>query len=104
MNESRLSIRVDPKTKRRAENVFNTLGMSLSTGVNIYLTRVAAFQSIPFPLEVDNLLAIESRMKDAVRSKTAKMKADNTPVALYDDELKRPYLEYPDGRREYDID
>jgi len=32
------------------------------------------------------------------------MPGRGVPVALYDNLLKRPYLEYPDGQREYDID
>ena len=54
MSETRLSVRVDNTTKRNAEAVFNALGMNMSTGINIFLTRVAQSRSIPFALELNN--------------------------------------------------
>jgi len=32
------------------------------------------------------------------------IESSGSPVALYDDLQNRPFLEYPDGRRVYDID
>ena len=101
--ETRLSVRVDNTTKKQAEAVFNALGMNMSTGINIFLAQVARLRAIPFALELSGD-PIEYCMQEAVNAKVSALKSSGSPVALYDDLQKRPFLEYPDGRRVYDID
>ena len=103
MSETRLSVRVDNAIKKQAEAVFTALGMNMSTGINIYLAQVARSRSIPFALELSGD-SIEHRMREAVNAKVSAIKSSGSPVALYDDLQKRPFLEYPDGRRVYDLD
>ena len=103
MTETRLSVRVDNATKKQAEAVFAALGMNMSTGINIFLAQVARSRAIPFALEL-NCDPIEHRMREAVNAKVSALKSSGSPVALYDDLQNRPFLEYPDGRRVYDID
>ena len=101
--ETRLNVRVDSTTKKQAEAVFTALGMNMSTGINVYLAQVARSRSIPFALELGED-PIDSRMREAVKEKVSAVKLSGSPVALYDDVQKRPFLEYPDGRRVYDLD
>jgi len=103
MTETRLNVRVDNTIKKQAEAVFAALGMNMSTGINIYLSQVARSRAIPFTLELSGD-PIERRMREAVEAKVSVAKSSGSPVALYDDLQNRPFLEYPDGRREYDID
>ena len=113
MPEARLSVRVDEDIKRRAENVFNELGLTMSAGINLYLNQVVLQQSIPFlltqiPQEKKSDFELRKEIEElkaqlVVENKTRGMLERGVPVALYDDLLKRPYLEYPDGRRVYDI-
>ncbi|MDR3120821.1 MAG: type II toxin-antitoxin system RelB/DinJ family antitoxin [Clostridiales bacterium] len=103
MTETRLSIRVDDTTKRNAEAVFNALGMNLSMGINIFLTRVAHSRSIPFALELDNDPQ-DVLMCGVVKSKLNNVFENGAPIALFDDEQNRPYLEYTDGRKVYELD
>ena len=103
MPETRLNVRVDNATKKQAEAVFNALGMNMSTGINIFLSQVARSRSIPFALELSGD-PVERRMQDAVNASVSTVKSSGSPVALYDDLQKRPFLEYPDGRRVYSID
>ncbi|MCL2760135.1 MAG: type II toxin-antitoxin system RelB/DinJ family antitoxin [Desulfuromonadales bacterium] len=103
MTEARLNVRVDNTTKKQAEAVFTALGMNMSTGINIFLAQVARSRAIPFVLEL-NGDPIERRMREAVNAKISAIKSSGLPVALYDDLQNRPFLEYPDGRRIYDID
>ena len=103
MTETRLSVRVDNTTKRQAEAVFTALGMNMSTGINIFLAQVARSRAIPFALELSGD-TIERRMREAVNANVSIAKSSGLPVALYDDLQNRPFLEYPDGRRVYDID
>ena len=103
MTETRLSVRVDITTKKQAEAVFAALGMNMSTGINIFLAQVARLRAIPFALEL-NGDPVERRMREAVNATVSAVKSSGSPVALYDDLQKRPFLEYPDGRRVYDAD
>lgn len=43
-----LSVRTDATTKRNAQRVFKDMGLDLSTGVNMYLTRVVQDKALPF--------------------------------------------------------
>jgi len=63
----------------------------------------ARSRAIPFALELSGD-PIERRMREAVNAKVSAVKSSGSPVALYDDLQNRPFLEYPDGRRVYDID
>lgn len=103
MSDTRLSVRVDNATKKNAEDVFKKLGMTMSAGINIFLTRVAQSRSIPFKLELESD-SVDIRMRDAVKATMQETLADGAPVARYDDIRKRPYLEYPDGRKVYEFD
>jgi DNA-damage-inducible protein J len=103
MTETRLNVRVDHATKKHAEAVFAALGMNMSTGINVFLAQVARTRAIPFTLEL-NGDPIERRMREAVNAKVSAVKSSSSPVALYDDLQNRPFLEYPDGRRVYDIE
>lgn len=114
MPEARLSIRVDEDVKKRAESVFRELGMPMSTGINLYLKQVIAQQGIPFPLkqvpqvkrkEMEFHMQMEElKAQMTVESKIKETLDRGVPVALYDDKRNCPYMQYPDGRRVYDID
>ena len=43
-----LSIRTDAATKKAAHKVFAQMGLDLSTGVHMYLTRIAQDKAMPF--------------------------------------------------------
>lgn len=43
-----LQIRTSRARKERARKVFKKLGLNLSSGVNLYLERIIASESIPF--------------------------------------------------------
>jgi len=103
MNDTRLSVRVDNTIKKQAEAVFLALGMNMSTGINIFLVQVARSRAIPFALELGSD-SIEHRIREAVDTNISIAKSINSPVALYDELKNRPYLEYPDGSRVYDLE
>ncbi|MCR5083566.1 MAG: hypothetical protein K6B15_08860 [Parasporobacterium sp.] len=44
---------------------------------------------------------LTERFKESIRIDDEIRKIKGLPVARYDAETKRAYLEYPDGRREY---
>ncbi len=48
MNTVNVTIRVDEDLKKQADNLFNDLGMSLSTAFNIFLRQSVREQQMPF--------------------------------------------------------
>ena len=42
------NIKIDPELKREAQELFNELGLSLSTAINIFLRQAVREQAIPF--------------------------------------------------------
>ena len=48
----RISVTVDDDAYNKAAQVFERLGMSSSTGISIYLNKVAEISGIPFDLTV----------------------------------------------------
>ena len=102
-------VRVDPAKKAEAERILNALGMTLTTGVNLYLNSVIRAKGLPFDLKLGREEALgakvyktEAAFQSVVAESIEKDRAIGHPIALYDKELKRPYLEYPGGRRAYD--
>jgi hypothetical protein len=56
--------------------------------------------------ELDSMCGVSDEeldkcFKEAVRIENEIKKIKGLPIAKYDYEKKAPYLEYPDGRREY---
>lgn len=49
-----INVRTSPATKKEAARVFEKLGLDLSSGVNLYLARVAREQAVPFQLFAGN--------------------------------------------------
>ena len=45
-----ISMRLNRKVKEEAEKIFSSLGLTLTAGVNLYLSQVVMQQRIPFPL------------------------------------------------------
>lgn len=56
------TLRIDDVDKKKAESVFKTLGMTFSTGINVYIKTVGRQQRIPFALNAND--AVPS-LKDA---------------------------------------
>lgn len=47
-----ISARIDDKTKIEAEEIANSIGLSLSTVINVFLNRFVAEQGFPFNVTV----------------------------------------------------
>ncbi len=47
-----IMFRVDPEIKEQAELVLDTVGMSMSTALNIYLRQIALYKKIPFEISM----------------------------------------------------
>lgn len=47
-----LTIRISPSVKQQAEQILSSLGLSMSTAVEIFLRQVIFTNGIPFPVEL----------------------------------------------------
>ena len=104
----RVTIRVNRELKEDAETLFDYLGLNMSNAINIFLRKAVDQKGIPFPVNTDNdgiaglsVDKITQAFNDAVKQDIAKKKDKNLPVARYDKESGRAYLECADGTREY---
>ena len=50
-NMGNINIRVDNNLKKEASELFNDLGLNLSTAINIFLTQCVKEQAIPFEIK-----------------------------------------------------
>jgi DNA-damage-inducible protein J len=64
-----LNIRVDDKLKEQTEDIFDYIGMSLSTAVTIFLKQVVRSNGIPFELQGDPFYSQENqaRLRAAIK-------------------------------------
>ena len=58
-----VQLRVDKKTKKAVADIFQSLGLDLSTGVKIYFQQVLKYRGIPFPLLTENGFTREEERK-----------------------------------------
>ena len=53
MSKTSMSIRLDSEVKEQAQQVFNHLGMDMTTAINIFLRQVLQYQGLPFDVRLD---------------------------------------------------
>ena len=54
MATTNLNIRIDKDIKDQAEEIFNELGLNMTTAVNMFLRAAIREQGIPFELKLDS--------------------------------------------------
>lgn len=52
-NTTNLNIRVDEEVKRKAEAIFNELGLNMSAAMNMFLRYSVRYGGIPFDLRIE---------------------------------------------------
>lgn len=85
MSTTNLNIRIDKSIKNQAEEIFNELGLSMTTAVNLFLRTTIREHCIPFELKLDmpNKTTIE-----AIEKGRWMMSDPTTPKYSSIDELK----------------
>ena len=53
MPKTSMSIRLDSEVKEQAQQVFNHLGMDMTTSINIFLRQAIQYQGLPFDVRLD---------------------------------------------------
>ena len=58
-----IQARIDPETKAKAQKILNTLNISMSEAISMYLTQVALHKGIPFDIRIPNEVTIATLQK-----------------------------------------
>ena len=53
MSKTSMSIRLDSEVTEPAQQVFNSLGMDMTTAINIFLRQAIQYQGLPFDVRLD---------------------------------------------------
>jgi DNA-damage-inducible protein J len=61
MGDTRLNMRIDETLKVEANQLFNDLGMSLTTAVTIFLEQSVRDRGLPFKPRLENPISAEAR-------------------------------------------
>jgi len=104
----RVTIRVDRELKKNADTLFNYLGLNMTNAVNIFLRKAVDQKGIPFQVNTGingigglNTEEVTGRFKKAVQQDIETKLQKGLPIARYDPNQKKAYLENADGSREY---
>jgi DNA-damage-inducible protein J len=108
VQDVRVTIRVNRELKENAETLFDYLGLNMSNAVNIFLRKAVDQKGIPFTVNTGkedfgglNTSEVTGIFTNAVNQEVSNKQKKGLPVARYDTEKQRAYLEYADGAREY---
>ncbi len=61
-----LNIKIDREIKAKADMLFNAMGMTLSTAVNVFVRQAVQEQAIPFHIHLDNNKVVALKAKEAL--------------------------------------
>ena len=108
-SDVRVTIRVDREIKMRAEALFARLGMNMTSALNVFLCKAVDEEGIPFQVSAKKAVVarkytdsmVTAAFEAAVREDVIGYGLKGHPVARYDADSRRAYLEFPDGAREY---
>jgi DNA-damage-inducible protein J len=87
-NTKMLHVRVDDDLREEASDVLDTLGLSVSDAVRMFLHRVVATQSFPLELKVPNQTT-RAALAEAVEMRKARRARFATPEELFADLKKK---------------
>ena len=62
-----LNIKINRELKRQADILFNEMGMTLTTAVNIFVRQAVQEQAIPFRVHIHSERAVAARAKEALK-------------------------------------
>ena len=78
-----ITIRVDEKVKKEAEELFHEMGLNMSTAMNIFLKRCILEEGIPFELKVPNKKTLKA-LNDVNKGKGLSKEFDSIKELMED--------------------
>lgn len=90
MSTTNISIRMDKEVKKQADELFNELGMNISTAFNIFVRQSLRDGKIPFDISLNrpNTETITAMMEAEIIARDSSVKGYNNVNELLE-ELKR---------------
>ena len=70
MPKTSMSIRLDSEVKEQAQQVFNHLGMDMTTAINIFLRQAIQYQGLPFDVRLDENRKLLQVLTDLDQNRT----------------------------------
>lgn len=66
---AQINVRIDDNTKTKAENACAAMGLTMSSAISIFLTKVANERRIPFEITVDPFYSEENikQIKESIK-------------------------------------
>ncbi len=58
-----IQTRINPELKKKAQKILNTLNLSMSEAISLYLTQVTLHRGIPFDIRIPNDLTVKTLKK-----------------------------------------
>ncbi len=58
-----IQARIDPVVKDKAQKILNTLNITMSEAISLYLTQISLRRGIPFDVKIPNELTLETIRK-----------------------------------------
>lgn len=58
-----IQVRIEPKVKKKVQKIFNSLNISMSEAISLYLTQVTLYNGIPFEIKIPNVLTAKTLRK-----------------------------------------
>ena len=55
-----IQTRINPELKQKAQEIFNTLNLSMSEAISLFLTQVTLHRGIPFKIKIPNNLTLKT--------------------------------------------
>ena len=60
---SNINVRINKELKKKAEEVVESLGLTLSSAINMYLMQIVLTKSIPFEISISNEIPNKETVK-----------------------------------------
>ena len=80
-----LNIKIDRDLKNQADILFNAMGMTLTTAVNVFVRQAVQEQAIPFKIRLDSDRSAAARAKEALQESRAQAISNGTSNMAMDD-------------------
>ena len=95
-----LQVRVDDEIKNKASEIFNALGIDLSTAVRIFLLKSIAVGGLPFEMNIDNSTVKALAALERMGQKSKELGNDKLTL----DEINEIIAEFRDNPNQDTID
>jgi DNA-damage-inducible protein J len=89
-NTTQLQIRIDAKTKKEAKNIFDNIGIDMSSAIKLFLQQTINAKNIPFEMRDENGMTLRNAqtLQEAIIDAENSSKSFNNVDVLIKDILK----------------